>query len=110
MVRYRKGYRNGDIGRIKVQQDFIRELYRQKMTITNLPRLRNILIMVFDNLKTDISLDMAIKLLFIADRVRPSDINFYRLPGQIADSRSWLFIIDSEQASEIVRRHFDVIR
>ena len=40
LVRYRKGYKNGDIGRIKVQQDFIRELIKQKVTVSNYPRLR----------------------------------------------------------------------
>lgn len=110
LVRYRKGYKNGDIGRIKMQQEFIKELYRQKMTVTNLPRLRNVLIMVFDNLKTNITLDRALNLLLMADKVKSSDIHFYRLPGRVSDNKSWLFIMDSEQASEIVRQNFNAVR
>jgi LCP family protein required for cell wall assembly len=106
LVRYRKGYKNGDIGRIKVQQDFIRELIKQKVTVSNFPRLRKVLVMLFDNLKTDITIDKSLRLLLLADKLSLSNINFFQLPGEVPNGGSWLFIHDKDRAREIVKRYF----
>jgi LCP family protein required for cell wall assembly len=108
LVRYRKGYKNGDIGRIKVQQDFMKELIKQKLNVSNIPRLRKVMVMLFDNLKTDITIDKSLRLMMLADRLNPSNINFFRLPGDVPDSKSWFFVHDKEKTREIISRHFSV--
>lgn len=54
-VRYRKGYTDGDLGRVKAQQLFIQALAEQvatPATITKLPLLADI---ILDNMRTDLT-------------------------------------------------------
>lgn len=54
-VRYRKGYAEGDLGRVKAQQLFLQALAEQvatPATVTKLPQLADI---VLDNMRTDLT-------------------------------------------------------
>ncbi len=105
LVRYRRGYIDGDLGRIKVQQDFIKETIKQKLTISNIPRLRKIAVMLFENLSTDLTIDKIFELLKIAPGIDYTDIGFYRLPG-VTIEQNWYFMHDRLKTSHLIETMF----
>lgn len=58
-VRYRKGYANGDLGRVEAQQYFMRILLDNLKPSTIIVNYDSILETVFSNVKTDMSIDQA---------------------------------------------------
>ena len=54
-------YNGGDLTRINMQQKFIKEVINQKLVLSNITKLGEILSAVFDNLKTDLSMNSILK-------------------------------------------------
>lgn len=82
LVRFRK-YTNGDIDRIAVQQDVLRELIKQKVNPSGLAKVPEIYKIVLDNIDTDMSLAEATA---IAKNILDANgseegIQTYTLPG-----------------------------
>jgi len=76
-LRYRKGYPEGDLGRIKAQQQFMNNAFKQCVSL-ELPKIAKT---VYDNITSDISLKAA---LFLAGKgvgITGEDINTYMMPG-----------------------------
>ncbi len=76
-VRFRKGYANGDLGRIETQHKFLHACADQFLTAGNIPHLPELLRLLADNLDTDLS---AANLAFFAEeflKCKSEDINFY---------------------------------
>lgn len=107
LVRFRR-YTMGDIDRVAVQQSFLKELARQKLTpeiITKLPDLFNA---VRENLRTNFTLtDIMTYALNIAD-LSSENINMYSLPGSAngTDYGSSYWIADMNGLSSIIRDTF----
>lgn len=59
LVRFRK-YKNGDIDRVKVQQDVLKELIKQKVNPANLTKVDEIFKIVKNNIDTDMSVTLAL--------------------------------------------------
>ncbi len=82
LVRFRKGYLEGDVGRIKTQQLFL-EAFAKKVTspaiITKLPGIINT---VFNTVKTDIKLTDIPGYLPYINSVDTGDITFNIIPGE----------------------------
>ncbi|MBQ3022509.1 MAG: LCP family protein [Clostridia bacterium] len=57
LIRYRKGYAQGDLARIKVQQDFIHALVEQKLQLKYIGRIDDIYSILADNMETSMSPD-----------------------------------------------------
>lgn len=81
-VRYRKGYAEGDLGRVKAQQLFMQALAEQvatPATVTKLPQLAEI---VLDNMRTDLTYgELA---WFVKEAVSidvSNDLHMFTLPG-----------------------------
>ena len=81
-VRYRKGYTQGDLGRVQAQQIFIRALAEQvatPATVTKLPQLTDI---VLDNMRTDLTYGELVWFVKEAVSVDMSeDLHMFTLPG-----------------------------
>ena len=81
-VRYRKGYAQGDLGRVKAQQLFISALAQQAATpatITKLPQLTDI---VLDNMTTDLTYGELVWFAKEAVTVdMANDLHMFTLPG-----------------------------
>ena len=81
-VRYRKGYAEGDLGRVKAQQMFISALAEQvatPATVTKLPQLTDI---VLDNMKTDLTYGELVW--FVKEAVTidmSTNLHMFTLPG-----------------------------
>ena len=80
-LRYRHGYPEGDIGRVRAQQEFMKSAFKQMLSL-NLP---NIAVTITHNVDSDITLGMATKLATKAIGLTGENITAYMLPG-IADS------------------------
>lgn len=80
-VRYRKGYIDGDLGRIKAQQQFLTALSAKAKE-----KILTVFMKGFEYVKTDVSLFDTVSLGRKAIGIRSEDINFHTIPGK-ADYR-----------------------
>ncbi|MCX7971051.1 MAG: LCP family protein [Negativicutes bacterium] len=78
-VRYRD--EEGDIGRVRRQQEFITELIDQATTPQVLPKLPGIAAEVYDLIETDLSLAEMVKLAKLARQAREQGLSMYWVPG-----------------------------
>lgn len=113
LIRYRKGnktgqgYNEGDIGRIKMQQEFIKALIKQKVNIRYLSRADEIFEILRKCVKTNVAFPDIAQYLESAVRVNANGINTFTLPG---DSRYidelWYFIYYRRKTKEMINSHF----
>ncbi|AEV68440.1 LCP family protein [Acetivibrio clariflavus] len=102
-----KNYDGSDLKRIEAQQNFIRELIRQKVNIVYITKMNNILNVVFNNIDTNITLDEVLKLSKNINKVNADEITMLKLPGESAYINNiWYYEMDREQASEIISQYF----
>ncbi len=82
LVRFRK-YPNGDIDRIAVQQDVLKELVKQKVNVTYLPKVAEIYQIVLSNIDTDMTLAEAVSIAsdILSANSKEDGIQTYTLPG-----------------------------
>lgn len=108
-MRFRKTYAEGDIGRIKVQQRFIKALVNKMLTPSTLTKIPKLSKIVMDNVKTDLSLGNMVWLAQKAIELDPStDIQTFMLPGEggYHDKLSYYFLYKS-QVLDMVNEHFN---
>jgi LCP family protein required for cell wall assembly len=98
-VRFRQ-YRDGDMGRIEANQQFMRELFTQVLgrehIMGNLIPLASSFI---SHVRTDFGIADALRYAGAADALNPDSIEFHTMPGQPVDApnpeglhRSWFFV------------------
>lgn len=107
LVRFRR-YAEGDVGRIEVQQVFLKALAEKVLsTETILKNLPDLISVVYKYIGTDVSLSDAMKYVNYVDKVDMSKISMETLPGvgQYVGGVSY-FIHDAEQTREMVDRVF----
>ncbi len=56
LLRYRSGYYNADLGRVEVQQDFVRALMQQSLQLRSLLKLGSVASVLSEELVTDLSM------------------------------------------------------
>jgi anionic cell wall polymer biosynthesis LytR-Cps2A-Psr (LCP) family protein len=113
-MRYRKGnhvkvtenYDGSDLKRIDAQQNFIRELIRQKVNLFYITKLNDILNVIFSNIDTNIEMDEVIKLSGNINKVNADAINMFKLPGKSVEEKAWYYEIIDDEAAEIVDQYF----
>ncbi len=90
LMRFR-GYASADIGRISVRHDFLKTLASQLLSSQGISRAVEIAGTVYDNVKTDMSLDDLIWFAKEAIQLSGGTISFHTLPGGPAyDSGMWI--------------------
>lgn len=103
-----KGYYDGsDIKRIEAQQSFVKELIKQKANLLYLPRLNNIIDVVYENLETNLTLNEITKLVKGIKNFDAEDITTLTLPGTIQDGSPWYYLCDPDKTAEVVRQYFN---
>ena len=80
LVRYRR-YPTGDEGRIAVQQEFIKEIIRQKANPLILFKVPAIVATLEDNIDTNLEMNDIVELAGVAVRVGADGFNTHQLPG-----------------------------
>jgi len=113
LVRYRKGnfkgqgYTEGDLGRISMQQEFMKALIKQKMNIRYLSRFHKIFGILQQYVKTNITIADATQYIGSISKVKPDEIKTFTLPGtsRIIGGK-WYFILDRQKTSSLIKEHF----
>jgi len=101
-----KYYDGSDLKRIEAQQNFIKELIKQKVNIIYLPKLNEIIDTVFDNLETNVSLSQVFKLVKTVKDFSLEKVNFYTLPGSSMDHSPYYYLYDEEAIKKLVEENF----
>ena len=86
VVRFRKGYATADIGRIGTQQDFLKSVASQMLTLGNIPNLPKFLDIFEEYVTTNMT---AANISFFVRQFllcKSEDINFHTAPGNGGDS------------------------
>ncbi len=109
-VRYRHGYKDGDLGRIDAQQIFFKAFIEQKMSPKYILRADKILSEVFKHVETDMSFTQALGFTKYARNLKMENINFLKLPGEDRKTSSaWYYIYDPKKTKELIDEYFNGI-
>lgn len=102
-LRFRKGYSNGDLGRVNAQQEFIKAAIKKSLSL----KLPKVIKETYSTVKTDMSIADIFKYSLKGIKVDFDDIKIKTLPGtsryQKVGGKSWsYFFHDSEKTKEII--------
>ena len=78
---YSMQYPNGDEGRVATQQEFLKELASQVLTLSNITNIPKIADAVFQNVKTDLTAGNLLWMGMQALQINNDSIQFFTLPG-----------------------------
>ncbi len=101
------GYPDGDVGRTKTQQYFMKELVKQTIKPRNLLKLPKLVETYFDNVETNIPVSIMLKGALAANKIDVESMETETLPG----SGSYIggisyYIHDGTLSGEVVRNMF----
>ena len=108
LVRFRKGYANGDVGRIQVQQLFLKALATKVLSTESIVKnLGDYIKVMYKYVDTDVSLSDALKYANYITKIDMSKMTMETLPGvgQYISGVSY-FIHDPAETTEVVDRLF----
>lgn len=108
LVRFRKGYANGDVGRIQVQQLFLKALAQKVLSTESIVKnLGDYVKVMYKHVDTDVSLTDALKYATYITKIDMSKMTMETLPGvgQYVGGVSY-FIHDPDATQEMVDRIF----
>ena len=103
-LRYRHGYKEGDIGRVKAQQEFMKSAFKQCIGF-ELPKIAKT---VFENVNSDITIGTATKLATKAMGISATDIETYMLPANPLAEPPWYVIPDAEGTAEMINKIYSI--
>ncbi len=99
-------YDGSDLKRIEAQQNFIRELIRQKMNIFYITRLDDIINTVFSNIETNISMSEVLKMSNSVTKIQADSIQTFKVPGESVLDGAWYYIMDEYETNKIIKENF----
>lgn len=107
-LRFRKGYQDQDLGRIRAQQQFIKAAAKQTLKISNVGKIPQMIKSYYNNVETNIPLDLILKFAASAKDYDLDGMKMATLPGKPAyiNGISY-FICDEEQAEILVKELFE---
>lgn len=105
-LRFRKGYANADLGRIDAQQEFLKVVINDTLSLRNIPKIPKMIQLYNSNVDTNIPLTMAMRYGFSAI-INSLDIETYVLPGspKMLNGVSY-YIHDEEATKEMINQIF----
>lgn len=113
LVRFRKGnngnigYEDGDIGRIKVQQEFIKALIHQKLKFRYISKADEIFAILKEYMKTNIEISDVRYYLEGIKNFDYEQISSYTLPGDsVFQNGLWYFIYDKTKTQQLINDNF----
>lgn len=113
-LRYRKGnktgegYEDGDLGRIKAQQQFLKEFIKQKLKLKYLFKADDIFFVIKDNVTTNIEIGDVNYYIDCIKKIDVNKVDFYTLPGhpEYIDNQ-YYYIYDEEKTKEMINNNFN---
>lgn len=104
---YTVGYPDGDVGRIKAQQYFMKELVKQTLTPKNIFKIPTLIKTYYNNVETNIPFNFVLKGATMVNKIDTNLMETATIPGEgeyIGDIS--YFIYDGEQMQELVNNMF----
>ncbi len=106
-VRYRHGYKDGDLGRIDAQHIFFKAFVEQKLKPQFILKTDQIINQVFQHVKTDIPIPVAIKYSLYAKDIKLESVMFHKLPGEPKRTHgAWYFIYSLDETQKLINENF----
>ncbi|HEX2945800.1 MAG TPA: LCP family protein [Clostridia bacterium] len=99
-------YDGSDLKRNEAQQNFMKELMRQKLNLQYLPKLTSIINAVFDNVETNLTLNEVIKMTGYIGKYKTENLNFIGMPGTTYDASPWYYLCDVAASRKIMTESF----
>lgn len=81
-LRFRSGYKEGDLGRIKAQQYFMKELMKQTLRPKNIMKLPKLIETYYDYVETNIPMSVILKGGLAANKMDVENLNTNTIPGE----------------------------
>ena len=103
-LRYRKGYLEGDIGRVKAHQEFMKSAFRQCLSY-KLPKIAKT---VFNNVESDITIGEALSLANSATGISSNAIETYMLPSTPLPDPPYYVIPDAQGIAEMINQIYSI--
>jgi LCP family protein required for cell wall assembly len=107
LVRFRKGYAEGDVGRIRTQQLFLEAFAKKLMNPAILTKLPQIVPVIFTTIKTDMPLTEIPQYYAYIKKFDLAQLNFKIIPGE-ADyqNHKWYFIPNMAEMTQFTEEVF----
>lgn len=109
LVRYRKGYADGDLGRLDVQKKFLAALFASFKEKVSAENIAQIIGSIIGRIDTDISLSTAVALGLYALSVENSSLVFSTLPGEAVvgeQSGASYYVMSASAADRLLCEYF----
>ncbi len=103
----------GDIGRVQRQQQFLRALISQKLSLSLIPRLPDILAVVQQNLDTNLSVEELLALGAFAARAQRQQFKLVMVPGRFSEPWEYslsYWLPDTQRLAVVMDQYFGVPR
>ncbi len=109
LVRYRKGYAEGDSGRIALQQDFMKEVFKQVIAVKNVFKIPEFIDIANENVRSDLSTGSMIWFMQQIMEMEDDAITFHVLPGNPSAyyKKQNYYIVDADKAVELVNQYIN---
>ena len=91
---------------MEAQQNFLKELMRQKLNIQYLPKLNGIINSVFENVETNFTLNEIIKMTGYVSKFKIENLNFISMPGDTYNASPWYFLCNVASVRQITAESF----
>lgn len=102
-----KYYDGSDLKRIDAQQNFIKEVIRQKVNVYYITKLNSLMRVIYSNLETNINMDDALELAQKFTKLNIDDVHMFKLPGEAKfEDPWWLFVHDKAETEKIISEYF----
>lgn len=101
-LRFRKGYAEGDMGRINAQQMFLKELIKQTLTPKNILKLPALIETYFDYVETNIPLKMMTKAALSANKIKMESMTTTTIPGEPQRIKGIDYWIADDEALKLI--------
>ncbi len=81
-LRYRKGHKTGDLGRVQAQQGFMASMFKQLLQPGNIPKLPQLLKTYYNQVETNVDLGHVIGMIPTALKFDGENIRTHTIPGE----------------------------
>lgn len=99
-----KSYPEGDLGRVKAQQEFMKSAFKQMLSF-DLPKITKT---IFENVESDITLGMAVKIAAKAVGMEPESIETYMIPNKPDPNPPYYVYPQSEEIAQMLTEIYSI--
>ena len=104
-VRFRSGYADADLGRIKAQKQWMSAFMDELLQPKNLTKVPELVGIVFNNIETDLTNDELLYLALQGASIGLGDATFFTIPGEEKGANFGAY---KEETVTMVNQHFNV--